>query len=133
MKKFFALVLSLHFLAISFLPNDGVLELFKVSHLIKHFTHHQVVHQEDIDFLEFLTLHYLDPVHQQKDAHEHTDLPFQSSVQHISHVHFVFLPPPSFAWSMEWEDFPTIKSYKTTYQESYFSAFHLSIWQPPRV
>jgi hypothetical protein len=133
LKKLFALILFFYFLAISFLPNSGVLELFKVNYLFRHFTHHQVIHHENITFLEFLALHYLDTSHQKKDAHEHANLPFQSSNQHICHVHFVFLPPPSFAWDFNSKDSPTINIYKEIYQESYLSAFPLSIWQPPKV
>lgn len=134
MKKLLTHILLLYFLAINFLPNGGVVELFKAGNLLRHFTHHQVVHVENINFIEFLVLHYLDTEHQKKDAHEHADLPFQNqgNLAFTTGLSFVFLPPHHFSWNFNVYSIQNIVNQGVSNQNSILSSFHLSIWQPPR-
>lgn len=134
MKKLLTYILCLHFLAISFLPSGGVVELFKAGNLLKHFTHHQVEHGENINFIEFLVLHYLNEEHQKKDFHEHTDLPFQNQGSHAftSTFNFVFLSPNRFSWNFDIKLIQILDNQITNYQDHDLSSFHISVWQPPR-
>jgi hypothetical protein len=135
MKKLLTYILSLYFLAISLLPNSGVVELFKAGNLVKHFTHHQVEHQENINFIEFLVLHYLDREHQKKDAHEHTDLPFQQhgNQAFVSNINFIFLTPYTFSWDFKLHnESQNAATQAITYQENSLSSFPYSVWQPPK-
>ncbi len=134
MKKLLSYLLCLHFLAISFVPSSKVVELYKLNHLFSHFTHHQVVHHEDINFIEFLILHYLDKKHEHHDGQEHSDLPFQSSEQQAAaNLNFVFTSPTFFSWNFKIYHSKVIDKQMITYQENNFPSFHLSIWQPPKV
>ena len=134
MKQFLTHILSLYFLAISFLPNNGVVELFKAGNLVRHFAHHQTVHKENINFLEFLVLHYLDTEHLKKDAHEHTDLPFQNQGNQTftTPINFVFLTPISFSWDFNFLETQTTDIQNSTYEENSLSSFPHSVWQPPK-
>ena len=133
MRKLLSYILCLHFLVISLLPNSEVMELFKLNNLLSHFTHHQVVHKENINFVEFLVLHYLDQKHLYNDCQEHSDLPFQ----HTGHkttttLNFIFTSPALFSWNFKVNDILMLDKHKSIYQENYLPSFHLSIWQPPR-
>ena len=121
-------------MAISFLPNSGVMELVKAGNLIKHFVHHQTEHKENINFVEFLVLHYLDTEHLKKDAHEHTDLPFQNQGNQIltASISFIFLPPISLAWNFNFLETQTSDIQNITYEENPLSSFPHSVWQPPK-
>jgi hypothetical protein len=133
MKKFFAYIFCFYFLVVSLLPNSKVCELLKMANLVSHFTHHQVVHKENINFWKFLALHYLDKEHQSLDYQEHENLPFQSSgQQNLTIAPFIFITPTPFCWAFDWIEDSMIDKSKTTYQEPHFFAYHLSIWQPPK-
>lgn len=134
MKKLLSYVFCLQFLAISFVPSSKLIELYKINNLLSHFSHHQIVHKEDINFVEFLVLHYLDKKHEHTDSNEHGGLPFHnaSNQSTTATISFLFTSPPFFSWDFRIVNIEMLDSHKTTYQDNYFPSFHLSIWQPPR-
>ncbi len=133
MRKLLSCVLCLHFLVISLLPNSDVMELFKLNNLLSHFTHHQVVEKQEIGFLEFLFIHYLDKRHQHTDCQEHNELPFHNTGQQTAtNIHFFFTTPSFFSWDFKVHYIEMLDSQIATYQDNYFPSFHLSIWQPPK-
>lgn len=133
MRRLLSYILCLHFLVISLLPNSEVMELFKLNNLLSHFTHHQVVEKQEIGFLEFLFIHYLDKRHKHTDCQEHNELPFHNTGQHTAaNINFVFTAPSFFSWNFKVHYIEMLDSQKTTYQDNYFPSFHLSIWQPPK-
>jgi len=135
MGKLLNYILCFQFLAISFVPSGKVMELYKLNNLLSHFTHHQIIHKEDINFIEFLVLHYLDNKHQHKDCSEHEDLPFHStsSQNATASISLFFTKPPSFSWNFGRSAAQIQVKQIFAYQVNYFSSFHFSIWQPPRV
>lgn len=135
MRKLLSYVLCLQFLAISFVPSGKLMELYKINNLLNHFTHHQIIHREDINFVEFLVLHYLDKKHEHTDCNEHGGLPFHntSNPSAVGIISFFFTSPLSFSWNFGGEVAQVQAKQIIAYQVNYSSSFHLSVWQPPRV
>jgi hypothetical protein len=131
MLRLSTILLSLHLLLVSLLPNNNIVELRKMGNLWLHFEHHLQVHQENISFLDFLLLHTFDEQHLQKDHAEHEDLPFH---QHENHyLAKIFFDVPRL-FTVKFALKPVIVP--TQYVDNYHFILPNTtseIWQPPKV
>jgi hypothetical protein len=115
--------------------NHFLPELMKLPQLLRHYAEHRVENNA-LDFVAFLTLHYANSEHQQKDAARHGDLPLQST--HCAH-HADFLkmafPNTLPIWGDKTSFLVDAKNQKQRLYTPFFydSKIHFSIFQPPRV
>ena len=124
MKKWVSIVL----LSLFLVSTTELYQLLKMPVLVEHFLEHKVKNR-DITFIDFIKMHYNDPV---KDADYTTDqkLPF---VAHSLPLTLVFTINPEFIIEIK-KHIPSDTDKKT------FSEDHLfynkdavnSIWQPPK-
>lgn len=83
----------------AWLPRYDFGQLTKVGDLLLHFEEHRaeaLSQDQSLSLEQFLRMHFIqqDPAHEDRDAHKHSDLPFQNISTSI--VLFVVGPP---AWS----------------------------------
>ncbi|MBC7449956.1 MAG: hypothetical protein H7259_00550 [Cytophagales bacterium] len=116
----------------SVLSNNEFAGLAHIDDLVEHYHHHIEEHKEDINFLEFLAMHYLDQNHLQKDKQEHESLPLHSHSAHCLTLNFI----PSV--NQTFQSIRTIVyhediSFNSYYIEHFFSTPLIDIWQPPKL
>ena len=118
-----SVVLAFYMLLGSFLPGSDWHEVPKIANLVNHFQDHELRSDEDISFIDFLSMHYSGD--QAKDQDDHTNLPFQ----HLCSMAFVALIPVV-------EHSIAFESYHHEIQVKYtFSVVrdHIpNVWQPPK-
>jgi hypothetical protein len=129
--------ITVRFLIILFCVNlfsGGILfnEMAKVPALAKHF---QVHRQEtpDLNFLQFVWLHYGDSAHQNDPAHNHHSLPFHlhCGMNGLQMAHS--LPAPSPVLLPEpGAHTPALSAANFYYQHYLPSGFQQPMFQPPR-
>ena len=116
----------------SLLSNNEFTGLMRMGNLITHFYHHLNEHKEDISFVEFLALHYLDQNHLQKDKHEHEELPLHNHGSHCQAESFMIVSPEIFTVTA-YPSYAVNRSFNSFYIEHFFKSPLLDIWQPPKL
>lgn len=133
MKKGICLLLAVQIVAASAPTGQGVHTLFKIGALAHHFVHHLVCQHEHIGVVDFLTLHYLDPVHHEADHGEHQHLPFQHhhhEQQNLDAPIFLLPQPPA---TFEVRHAGYFENPPIVHTPQWRSSCHSSdIWQPPK-
>ncbi|GAB4127527.1 MAG: hypothetical protein OHK0045_17230 [Raineya sp.] len=111
---------------ISFFPKTDTCYLFDFGTLAEHFQEHQK--QENIDFWQFLWLHYAHTEHQNQD-HKHKNLPLQH--HHAECVSVVV--QPTITLEVRKQYLPAIQVQNYIYWQSFYQ-FQLTNenFQPPR-
>ena len=128
MKRLFIILIALQVLS----GNHFLPELLKLPQLVQHFNEHRM-ENNGISLLDFLTLHYFNAEHQEKDKTRHKSLPLKSdNCAHHDMMKMRFLAPPSVSEPVE-----VIFSTKTKpaiIENPFFdSKIRFSVFQPPRV
>jgi hypothetical protein len=124
--------LALHLFVVSLLPNNNVFELQKLGNLLLHFEHHLTVHQENIDFIDFIALHYFNAEHQQKDHAEHENLPFHQHENTPITKIFFYAPQIVFEVIAIFATFIPEKKH-SFFLQSLLPRLSFDIWQPPKI
>jgi hypothetical protein len=130
--RLIAILISVHFMIASLLSNNEFAGLVRMGNLVTHFYHHLNEHKEDISFIEFLALHYLDQSHLQKDKHEHEELPLHNHTSHCQAENFIIELSNIFE-PYTYPAFIGNKSFNSFYIEHFFKGPLLDIWQPPKL
>ncbi|MCS6832437.1 MAG: hypothetical protein NZ521_02590 [Flammeovirgaceae bacterium] len=126
------LLLSIHFLVVSLLPNRNANELGLLPYLFKHYQEH--IAQENLTFLEFLKLHYLDMKHHNEDHENHKKLPFDP--ERLFSVHllkvFTFFIPHFCCFAQKIFSYKKSISFHIGTDHFTSSLLLENIWQPPK-
>lgn len=111
----------------SMLPNVDALDIVKFPNLVKHFYYH---HQKDsnIDFIEFVSLHYGSKSNEHNKQENHRSLPFQSTHSSDNLSNFVYLDLDNFKTS----PVQIRISFFSFYNHKIESNYSERIWQPPK-
>lgn len=101
------------------------MELVKISGLVDHYNEHQAENPGGFGILDFLSLHYFDPGHDEPGSHEH--LPFHnpasfSNVVFIAGFHHFIVKPLALK----------VQKRIPFQNTSIYNTFQSNIWQPPR-
>lgn len=128
--KVLTILLSIHFLLISLLPNRNASELGRIPYLFNHYQEH--CEETPLSFVDFLKLHYLDKKHHAEDHEKHEKLPFDYERTIAVHavILFTFFRPIVYivqTYSLERDIL--FYSFYPTFRLSYLLK---SIWQPPK-
>lgn len=127
MKEIVTILLSLWISLTAFLPKSDIHYLGDMSNLLKHFQEHQA--QENLDFWQFLWLHYANTRHQKQDQN-HKHLPLHH--HHAECVSLIVLPYTSFEIQKQIQPINQIKNY-LDWQSFYRFQLTKEDVQPPRV
>jgi hypothetical protein len=125
-KQIYAILLSVWISLISFFPKTDTSYLWDFSNLLKHFQEHQ--NKENIDFWQFLWLHYADTEHPKQDQN-HKKLPFHH--QHAECVGSIILPVADFEINQKVFPIAQAKNY-SAWQSFYCFQPTNENFQPPR-
>lgn len=135
MKKYIPILLAFQILLMSSLSNQGLKSLIKMGSFFQHFAHHIICHQENINIVEFVQLHYSDHEHQKTDHHSHENLPFQNKdhdQQNISSQMPFLLPRLNNIVASKKMKIVS-NSLILRSQQLHSSVYSGDIWQPPKV
>ncbi|HOZ41149.1 MAG TPA: hypothetical protein PLL25_10110 [Flavobacteriales bacterium] len=81
MQRFKAYALGVHVLLLT-CTSSGLLEVFRIPALFKHYAEHQQQGGDRPGMTEFLLLHYFDNGHEESDPKGHAELPFHGGGAH---------------------------------------------------
>ncbi|MDE3183038.1 MAG: hypothetical protein KGM16_06425 [Bacteroidota bacterium] len=126
MKK----IVSIFFLAIYLFSTTQLSELLKLPLLIEHYEEHKE-ENKSLSFLGFLEMHYAQNIKPDADYDKDMKLPFKGTT--TSNITSVSLCVPL----QQYKQNPIVynrndKQQFPDFSFTYSSAFHSSIWQPPR-
>ncbi len=130
--RFITICVSIHLLLASLLSNSGFAGMICMGNLVSHFYHHIEEHNEDINMLEFLALHYFDQQHLQQDKHEHQNLPLKAHCMHSACSCYIPAAVPVFTFRTEEKVIIDCVRY-SLYSEHFFKTPLIDIWQPPKL
>jgi hypothetical protein len=125
-KQIYAILLSVWISLISFFPKTDVCYLFDFGTLAEHYEEHR--QNENIDFWQFLCLHYTHTEHQKQDQN-HKKLPFHH--QHAECVGSIILPVADFEINQKVFPIAQAKNY-SAWQSFYCFQPTNENFQPPR-
>jgi len=129
MKSLSLLFAVWHLLTVC-IPNGEWKEVFKVAELIEHYHHHQTGHHRQLDFADFLSLHYDNDHHHNEDRDEHKNLPFHHHESSIS-ANVLFCIPAIITWLFS----PVLVDSALPafrYSAQIIKVPYFDFWQPPQ-
>jgi hypothetical protein len=127
--KMIAYILAFNLLFANSFSEKYLSELVKVFALLDHWHHHQT--ENEVRFLDYLTLHYTDQQHHDQDHKHHEDLPFHSH-QPSQNTHNCYVLP-SFKVQLKCKILLLeIDKHFFSYQKQFSNLFITEIWQPPK-
>ena len=129
MKKPLAFIFALTVAFEAILPGMEVVELMKLPALFTHFQQHQL-EDSSISLFDFISLHYSDPDHHDKDPVTHHSLPFSNHHSHNCQLHQVIFTLPEITPPST----PVCQYIKpnTLYCKQEEATVLFAIWQPPK-
>jgi hypothetical protein len=104
-------------------------QLVKLPSLIQHFTEHKTLNQE-ISFLDFLSMHYWGDDMDDDDDEKDMQLPFKKF--EIQHVSFIFIPGTTNAFTFKSPTWSLKPDYGLASPQIYYSTTLGSLFRPPR-
>lgn len=127
MKLCLSVFLSLVILLANLFPNMDTHEFNEMSELVQHYKEHQQRQKgEEISFVKFIAMHYLDAGHDQSE--DHSNLPFKHQHHGCAGTFFTVLPTFSFSFHTSCLVFK-----KEVVHTPLISFYQSVIWQPPKV
>jgi len=126
------IIISIHILTASLLSNSEFAGMMRMGNLVSHFYHHIEEHNEDINVLEFLALHYFDQQHLQNDRHEHQDLPMKAHNTQSFSACYIPSSNTTLVWNCSCNISIDILP-NSFYPEHFFKSPLIDIWQPPKL
>jgi hypothetical protein len=119
---FFAFIILLA----SLLPRFDFKELMQLDELLVHYQEHVKKSEGQMDFIDFIVLHYSNKNHDQTENHD--QLPFHNQqCQSVTVLHM--MPELSCSFKLLLCDKPITPSY----QPVLYSEYTHAIWQPPKL
>ncbi|MFN3405331.1 MAG: hypothetical protein ACK40G_14620 [Cytophagaceae bacterium] len=122
--RLISFILGMFFLGSSLLPMNDTCELSKIPELCRHYQSH-IQENEQLGFVEFLVMHYLDSEHSSKE--NHSELPYFSHFHTVSPLLVSF-----FEIKLEYVPSPVRNEAFNQNESSSYSGFVHSFWQPPK-
>ncbi len=126
MRKFTAIF----FLSVYLLAATETHQFLKLPILYQHFTEHQS-EDENMSFLAYLKLHYLDPFILDKDVEKDLDLPFKSADDCLV-TSIAMGIPATCSFELPTRQFIVQNEYLTAQESAVSAGFNKAIFQPPR-
>ncbi|MCA0428828.1 MAG: hypothetical protein LCH37_15435 [Bacteroidetes bacterium] len=120
------LFLLLILFGLNSLKPDLFEQLQRIPNLISHYKHHTLEEKEQLSFLSFLKIHYIDDT-SHKEEENHEELPLFSSC--FSHYH-VLVVQEQMDWAFSTRVEPI--EHTDTYRFHYSYSASVSIFQPPK-
>lgn len=128
MKRLFSISFAILLFMGSLFPYSDMEEVFKLPALLKHYQEHKerATAGEEFNFMDFLTLHYLDANH--SNTEDHDVLPMFKHQCPAS----VFIMPSVTAYTVAISGLTNIK-YNNLFHLNYFYQYTGFLLQPPRL
>ncbi|WP_031527501.1 hypothetical protein [Dyadobacter crusticola] len=122
--------LILHFmLTVLILDTTSLYQVFKVPTLIRHYVEHKALNQ-DISFLDYLSMHYWGDDLNDNDDEKDMQLPFKKF--EIQHTSFLFVPFSN-TFTFKNTFWPVKADYGPDKPQGHYNAALGSLFRPPRV